>query len=248
MPQLPFYDLENVFGFQPKDFYQTNSSKEEKAFREALLVLALIFNDLKDLTFLLLRFDSFAPPNRKSVTRYNGQFSAMHLHIQRVIIGTFFEVLEFIQSENKVLRSERFDNLVSKLKKHHREKWLELLDLAESKHTKAHPLYQTLLLLRNNLGFHYSGPWLGQGFNHFFPKRQSECCMSPGETWSKTRFYFADAAVQGKIMQFVPDWRSFHDTLGNYVGELAGAIGNILMTFFREERIPLRKTDIPQGP
>jgi hypothetical protein len=248
VPTLPNFELEQVFGFDPKDFYQLNLEKEEKEFREALLTLSLIFNDLKNLVYVLLECERCGPSDRKKLTRYNGQFSAMHFHIQRVLIGTFFEVLEFVQKNRAIFESAEFEALTSKLTKKRREKWNELMELAESKYTKSNDFYASLMKLRHNLGFHYSRSWIGEGFEFFFTKHQKEAYVSFGENWSRARLYFADAAMQGKLMQFLPDLVKFHHILGNYVGELAGVSLNVITIFFREKKISIKKSAIPQGP
>ena len=69
-------------------------------------------------------------------------------------------------------------------------------------------LHEVSRLIRNNIAFHYYQPkFLAGGYHEFFSKKDipanQNAFISRGTSLQSTRFYFADAAVEGCFEKYI---------------------------------------------
>jgi hypothetical protein len=69
--------------------------------------------------------------------------------------------------------------------------------------------------------------------------------MSLGKTVKSTRFYFADAAYQGKIRTLIPELEKFQKEFMLYLDSLMTTLRYIIEYFFAENGIATKKDRVP---
>lgn len=166
--------------------------------------LGVIFNDLKDLIlFEQLIADNYRQPEIKERSSHSGSFGGLLVHINRLFVGIINEFFIFLKENEDILSTAEFKNICKKLPREERENWNGMVEAANGRLPKVSGFLKTLLLIRNNIGYHYyqSGKILSKGFvsrfsNEQQDKRNEKAYYSIDETIEKTRFYFSDAAVE----------------------------------------------------
>jgi hypothetical protein len=193
---LPDFDLAPLQGFDPAALDTT------QPLPRFILVLATVFNDLKSAWYLVERVrDAGAVAAGKLAWR--GQVAGMRGHLTRTIAGILHELMVYLDKHQDVLALPEFAQLLGKLDRPARAAWDEVAKVAASSYAGQTPVTsdaKLLLFIRNNLGFHYGGKRLAQGFREFFQDTSIElherAVVSLGDSMEETRFYFADAAVE----------------------------------------------------
>ncbi len=83
-PSAPDFDkLAALEYFDPKAFESADS--KEQAVCDLVLMLALVYNNFKDLLWAFSNLSSCRQPDPFKITPYNGQYSGMSLHITRLL-------------------------------------------------------------------------------------------------------------------------------------------------------------------
>jgi|SRR3989344_3761494 len=174
------------------------------------LVLGLFYNDLKSLTFYLLqaenRFKDFKIETVDQATPSIefGEWGGTKSHLQRLTIATLHEFFNFIQANGNVLKTGEFQLLRKGLNSQNKKNWDLLVQIArgEDLAEAGSEFAKILLVVRNNLGFHYQNPKLiSQGFvQHFHkdPKNNlnKKAYFSIENNMNNTRFFYSDAAAE----------------------------------------------------
>ncbi len=179
---------------------------ENKELARLIVTLCLIYNDFKDL-FLL---DGHLEQRAKSIDKddslrakaQSGQISGMREHIRRILIAGMLELLQTLSENREVIDSGDFRRLVKMVKKIHTDfddDWGPLMALAleTCKPGAGHAFTNALVKIRNNGAYHYKQTKsLFDGLEDYCKTREDRGYVSEGNTLEKTRFYFADAAIQ----------------------------------------------------
>lgn len=174
------------------------------------LVLGLIYNDLKSLTYHFVNVqNSIKTLKLDEVTIERGEFAGMKSHLERLMVGTMRELFEFLESSNEILSCEEFKATYNRLNRDMKERWDTIVAVATNSGRQEKDIsdfLRLLIMIRSNLAFHYqSTKVMRKGFIDFFyhnPKKQpanEKCYYSKGDTMRDTRFYFSDAAAQGSM-------------------------------------------------
>src|SRR3989344_6330301 len=183
---------------------------ENDAISDFFLVLGLFYNDLKSLTFYLIqsenRFKDFKVQTADQATPSIefGEWGGTKSHLERLTIATLHEFFNFILANKSVLKTGEFQLLRKGLNSHHKKNWDVLVQIArgEDLAMAGSNFAKILLLVRNNLGFHYQNSKLfRQGFIQHFHKDaknnvNKKAYYSIDTNMNNTRFFYSDAAAE----------------------------------------------------
>jgi hypothetical protein len=201
---------------------------------EFALVLALVYNDIKDV-ILLARFISEQSEDGPPSPRL-GQIAGLRSHMDRLMASYLYELLYLLRKRKDVLDSAEFKKVLRHVRGEARRQWDELVQTATSSGAAS----STLARIRNNGSFHYYQTRdLAGAFRAFFfadPKvPQNEVAfLSVGRRMPETRFYFADAAASRGLSHFALDDTSIGDLLTNLVRDANQGIVAVLGGFISE--------------
>lgn len=184
---------------------------ENSKLDDFFLVLGLIFNDLKGLSFMHELFLSyFEPPIEGEITVHTGNHVGQQLHIFRLYTGHIHEFLNFLEAHKGVLASNEFrSDILARVPSNPRHTWEEIENIALEKTTDADQstFAKILKKVRNNSSYHYSqsGKILRKGFHSFFFGQEkilgSEYAYySLGDNMRTTRFLYVDAAIRNYLL------------------------------------------------
>lgn len=207
-PELP--DCEKLAALQhftPKVFQA--DAKDAQEVCNFVLMLALINNDFKDLLWSYSQLDKCRKDAPLPLTAYNGQYSGIRGHLTRLTHSLFFELAKLVQENTHILDHPLFLETIRKIHKQNKDNWDQLVGYATgSKGQALQELRDMSCLIRNNIAFHYYQPkFLAGGYQEFFdqnnkPENQN-AFISRGNSLQSTRFYFADAAVEGCFERYI---------------------------------------------
>lgn len=178
---------------------------EPDEIEDFFLVLAVIYNDLKGLVNMEANFaKNNKLPNPGEITAYAGEYSGMITQFYKLIAGMVNEFLVFLKEHEDIYKQPRFLLLLFRLPKDIQKQWNDILDAALERSNKndTQNLGYKLMLIRNNVAFHYfqSEKVLRRSYKEFFAERDKfgadHAYYSDGGNMQLTRFYYADAAVQ----------------------------------------------------
>jgi hypothetical protein len=167
--------------FDPNAFL--SDDKEEQKVCNFVLALCVAYNDLKDLLWARVHLtDAHTDTDvegKDRITPYNGQYAGFRIHIEKLLFSFINELLCLIREQKQVLE-----------------------DAALNKDTDDDFLKKHVRL--RNITYHYKDYKTYKiGFEKFFfdenKSKIKDPFISRGANMAGTRFYFADAAVQGYI-------------------------------------------------
>lgn len=198
-------------------------SSDDEKFREYLLTLALIFNDIKGLLYLHDTVqDVFDVKASKGEISGNAgeQFGILE-QVTKLLFATVREVLVFLDESSDVSDSERMQRLIAQTSGKTRLVWDVLARVARNepvddpRFSEYSELSDFLCRIRNNVGFHYqTRKQLISGFRKFFfngidgiseESRVWAYRSSESSAFDASRYYYADAALQGYIANLSGD-------------------------------------------
>src|SRR5262252_11228969 len=186
-----------------------------------VLSLALMYNDLKDEIYAHEAVFALMPAGQPTPTRLRGAISGVQLHAFRATCALLFELFTVINEKRELLCEDFFRRVVKQLPKAEREAWGAVVNVARGTSKPKTELGKKLLLFRNKVGSHYDTEEIARGFKHFFEvvRRLSRAYVSRGQSMRETRFYFADAAMQGYLIV-----RHGSPELQELKGQIAGVV------------------------
>ncbi|MHB0865285.1 MAG: hypothetical protein ACYC1Y_00010 [Minisyncoccota bacterium] len=172
------------------------------------LVLAVIYNDVKGIVYLNRIFgETFGPPPPSGITPHLGEYNGMTTQHFKLLAGTIDEFFRFLKEHEAIYTDPQFMLIMLKLPKDIRSQWQDVLDAALERETRKGGLGNKLMLIRNNVAFHYyqSEKVLRRSYGEFFSDKTQvgadHAYYSLGSTMQDTRFYYADAAVQRYLLK-----------------------------------------------
>ncbi len=211
-----------------------------------VLMLALIFNDLKPITWFanqMLKGDRSR--SGSDVDAYRGEVSGFKDWTNRHVLSLLHELMNLIKENKTLLGRPVIDQCVAQLPSAIKPHWRTLLAVALTDERSSDPFGKYLIRVRNNVGYHYyqTKDLLGGYDNHFFkvrPAKVSEFAYaSRGQTLQACRFYFADAAVQAYLMRVIdPTGELFQEAR-----RTTEQVGKVLF-YFVEAYLKIRKRQI----
>lgn len=175
-----------------------------------ILALALAFNDLKGLLSFREAVLPAKPADEKAIAPDSGEWAGVSLQLHRLLVAHLHELLLLIKDfEHEALGSE-VKAIVKNASRRTRDEWNDLVKIALGKGGSLDTDFaRVLMLTRNNAVYHYNQPKpLVAGYRrHFFKTTQKptneHAFASIGQNMERTRFYFADAAVEGALAELL---------------------------------------------
>ncbi len=204
------------------------------------LVLAVVYNDLKGMVlFEKLVFDTYEPVSMNDeISFHMGEYGGIFTQTRKIFISYLREFFEFLKENEQILSSTEFKGVLSKTNKDITIRWNNLVDIALNKSKDTSDFTNYLVRVRNNVASHYyqSGKELRKAFcNIFFKKEKVEqnklAYYAIGENMEKTRFFYADAAVQEYLRSTINDTEKGFEV--KYKTELSAIIDNMNWTILR---------------
>jgi len=196
----------------PEGMIDKDSPAKDLELESFFLTLALIFNDIKGIAILESTFTKIYEKPDATVSAHTGEWTGIKLQIVRYSASVLHEALKLIEDKKNVVSSLSFQRYYNKLKNYEKNLWLLILnvcgiDNSEQYDQKKIETFKRLLeLIRHNISFHYygSGKSLIKGYRkHFYEKTgagtESAMYSYRSTDFYGTRYYYADAAIQGFI-------------------------------------------------
>ncbi len=204
-----------------------------------MLTLALVFNDLKGMSLL---FEPFAElrVNDGELSGHSGEWHGLDMQIHRIRIGIIHELLALLKKFKEEATGAEMTLLLRTAPDTTRAQWQTVVNVALGKAGPTGEAFaMALKVIRNNVAFHYGQPKpLVDGYRrHFFesdPSKSNEYAYcSLGRNMESTRFYFADAAVQGALakLQCASGSDDFLAQLVEHTREINNSLEHILRQY-----------------
>ncbi len=205
-----------------------------------VLSLALVFNDLKDLQWILFqtrtRFTLLNVP-KEQVSAINGQLSGLANHILRLALSLSHEFFEALEHNKDVMREPEFQRCIARLSPKVRAGWEALTQMSSD---DTAPLRKFAVKVRNNGAFHYyqAGKAMARGYqDHFQPNHQNprrrDAFVSLGDNMEKTRFFFADAAIANASESFT--YEELNEDVKRHLKAISEALRFIIEGYLRSK-------------
>ena len=202
---------------------QENDDKIAKFF----LVLGVFYNDLKSLLFHSRQLENFFQNiSKDKASPESGEFGGMKTHLDRLIMATVHEFLNFLEGNSDVMDTTEFKLIFETLNKDLQEKFDLIRKVAKRDKNQLESNFgKALQFIRNKTAFHYDPKIISGGFVDYYYKDKKHfgnkvSYYKIGKTMEMTRLYYCDGAVQrstqSQIEKFmIPDlfMKSFTDTI-----------------------------------
>jgi hypothetical protein len=170
-----------------------------------VLALAVAFNDLKGLNWWLHQLNKGKPDPWAPVSAYLGEVNGLISHVQKLTFGIFVELLVLIQEQRELIASPDFQALIGRTTAKAQESWHDLVGVAGGT-VRVGDEFRSLAgqfqRIRAAGIYHYKDMrGILRGYETFFASEPTKfnrtAYFSAGNALERSRFYFADAAVQG---------------------------------------------------
>lgn len=185
--------------------------EENNDYDDFFLVLAVIYNDLKDLIHLHSDYLKIheRPTETQIPSGYLGEYNGVMFHFQKSMAGFLNEFFKFVKEYEDLYKQPQFLALVRKLDPSTQVDWNSIREAALEPIDKQNPhsLGYRLYRIRNELAHHYfsSIKSLRSSFRRFFADESNPfgkfAYYSLGMTMEETRFFYADATTQTYLME-----------------------------------------------
>ncbi len=215
--------------FDPNAFIGGRKTSQEVC--NFILTLALAYNDYKFYMMTFIMLMESKPEGEAQRSAVWGEYIGIKLHIIRLQIGFVHELFNLIEKNKKILEDDFFKETIRMINTRARESWTSLVDVALMKEQN-----NLLARIRNKVTFHYDINELFAGYKLGFFKNgaSQDACISIGNTLQKSRFYFADVAIQGYLEKKLNlTVETFFSSFNNILGEINNALYDICIKFIQ---------------
>jgi len=178
-------------------------SEYSQEFCNFFLALAMIWNDHKTLMLFWDHMATIIPENSDFDKPQDmpeepiwGERSGIKVYLEKSLVALVFEFFKTVQKSKSVVDSPAFEALLKKMLPKYRSEWKQLVQYAIEGTTKNSLLGKALSKTRSKIVNHYDMGELKKGYTRKFFEQSFTPYISQGNSMSKTRFYFADAAAQ----------------------------------------------------
>jgi len=219
---LQLGDLEELESFDNEVFIGNDTVPQEVC--NLILSLAIIFNDYRDILHINEIIMLKKPDGVFKISRVHGAYGGIQFHIIRELIRLTRELIDLVSENKRVIESPYSRSIIQILKGKDREAWDAIEDIAFGKLNKT-KLGVFILQIRNQVSSHYSPKAISKGYNHYFRSNgliNKRAYISRGSSAYYTRYYFADAAIQGCFEQYLAVFEG-----DDYIKEAISLIGNL---------------------
>ena len=160
-----FSKLADLQYFDYKAF-QSNEivSKEVCGF---VLSLALIYNDIKNIGFLIELLRTTKPKGSFVERKDWGEYNGINNFLEKLTMGILHELFNLIKDNKRILEDKFFKQIINSIRKDAKIAWQVLVDTSFEKYGN-NKLAKDLMLVRNKISFHYDPKAIKQGYDYFF--------------------------------------------------------------------------------
>lgn len=251
------YPLESI---DPKKIIEHDVSNNR--LNNFFLILSLISNDIKDILTYRIFVDKHFNEIAFDTTTANstlGEYAGMKNHLERMMISSIHEFFLFIKKFHEQFKKDgdidtyNLNGIFNSLPASIRLKWKDFIDSSLEVETGSFlEKYKNIILLtRNNGASHYWGieKPIKNGFKkHFFETEDvkfltEKAYYSTGNTISKNRFYYADAAAEGIFRNYLHQNNVTNEDYLNATNELLSKLHstitpmiNVWLSSLKEEQ------------
>jgi len=203
---LPGFELEPISEFDPKVFIP--HGVQDKNLCGFMLALACVYNDYKNVLWGLEQLCKCGEEKNGARTAYNGQIRGFNICLRKQAYSIGYELLVLIRENKELIESEVFMELRKKMLNAHGDDWDDIVAIALKNRAESGEFVGFLRAIRNNVGFHYSYDSKGlekltEGYRTSFWDKSGRliqrAAISKSNWMAYSRFYFADAAVEGVL-------------------------------------------------
>jgi hypothetical protein len=236
------YDLATLESLDP-DAFKGNDAVPQSVCN-FVLTLALVFNDLRDLVYLHNLLLSKKPSGQFRISREWGAYNGLWYHSIRLMVALIHEVLNLLHDQQKTYEHPFFKEVLRQIPREAREQWNALVQAAQGNQVDT-PAGKFALLVRNKLVYHYDPKKIFYGYSNFFSSQSpaaESAFLSRGESMSKTRYFFADAAASGYLTSGIQDQKG-EDLLGEFTSlmpKLTFSLMSIIHQFIQKRGFAFR--------
>jgi hypothetical protein len=250
---LPDTPLAEAYGYDPK---LVVAGHGDESLGQLFIVMAVVYNDLKGASLLAHYIkpilDKTNPVDRAFVTYGEaavGEVAGVSQQIGRLFAGILRELMVVLGAHAKTIEEDRFQRLLRGMPPGPKAAWNRIWrvateqDAAATVPRAARPTPKTdadshlLVLLRNNVAFHYGPKSLANGYRAFFfedpaSALNSLAVFSDGADMSATRFHFGDAAVTGAVAKlFGTDAGMVHERVARIASDVNIALRFLILRY-----------------
>ncbi len=226
-------------------------NKDENSLTNFFLVLGIIHNDFKGiLLFQKLLADTYRTPIIDERSVHSGEYNGLHIQLTRLLIGGVHEFFEFLKENEGILSTTEFNEILENVNSTTKSAWKDIVDITFEKPAKESEFTYNIMLIRNNVSFHYnqSGKEIGKAFRNIFFNREkigfnekAYYCIEDGIL--NTRFFFADAAAEEYIRTKSEEKKL--ESMSGYSPEMLNIVGKINLAISKLLGVYLKK--LPKG-
>ncbi len=195
------WELSEKLDVDPRALVKHDSDQLGKMF----LAFALAYNDLKGIVLFDIYLQAMGRPESGDWSARAGQWRGAVTQVHRWIAGVLHELMVAMQNNRNLVQGDEFQRLVGVVGAAGQKSCKEFVDAALNTSSKTASM---LHRIRNNAAFHYGLKDLNEGYKKQFvldakskpsPANQTaQYCY--GRDMDGTRFFYADAAVQQRMM------------------------------------------------
>ena len=209
------------------------------------LVLGIFYNDLKSLSFYLIKANKDFEEIKNEPSPEKGEFGGIKAHLSRLMAATLHEFFDFINQNLEIIRKEEFQLIYKDLSQQQRQRWDLMMDISSGQDSNdSSDLAKILVFIRNNLAFHYyqSAKLLRKGFVDFFfndekVEENGTAYYSMGDKMRETRFYYCDAsaerALRDKVMTAGLSIEEYNERLGNIIRDVNFCLMDLMKIYIK---------------
>ena len=230
-----FRKLASLQYFDHKAFCEDSLvSKEVCGF---VLSLALIYNDIKNAGLLNEAINNSRPSGSYIERQDWGEYTAMLNFIDRISMGILHELFDLIKNHQNVLENKFFKEVIKSINRDVKKLWQALVDTSLGNHSDNN-LAKELMIIRNKISYHYDPKAISNGYKHIYENNENsmKAYISRGNNMPESRFYFADAAVDGCLQNIYgsEDISHFLDSISDDLQRLNHSLWHIINNFINK--------------
>jgi len=233
---LPEFDLAPLQKFDRDLFLSSGESRKVNGF---ILSLALIYNDLKGMLWVLSILNQ-GKQEPYVVNEYCGQLVGMDRQMLRYLIGVLNELLILINKNKSLVNHSNIVSVVRSWNRSYRDKWGQIIDCANdvgSGGKNKKPIVKLLDAVRNNSSFHYhrvDNQMVGYDCWHKAGKKGSDFLYASfGNRLRESRFYFADAASEGYVSRQLEKHGLKIDDVKSMTSDVVEVLHNLVQSYLK---------------
>ena len=172
------------------------------------------------------------------INEYFGQWSGMNLQCTRLTASAVHELIGLLRKNSCLLEHKEIKQALKKSPNHASKYWNQLTSFAKTHSTETQGegrILRSLDRIRNHATFHYHlKDKFMNGYSEWRRKEgfaSKSAYLSAGASMEQTRFYFADAAMQGALEKVLEEEKISYDDILKYVRHINNSLRYIVTAY-----------------